>query len=72
MPDKRIRFSSHAEQRRKQRGLSEMQIVETIKRPGYVKKMPDGRKVAVRTISNRTITVVYLEEENVIRVITVF
>lgn len=49
-----------------------MQIVETIKRPGYVKKMPDGRKVAVRTISNRTITVVYLEEENVIRVITVF
>ena len=70
--NKPIKFSFHATQRRKQRGISEYQIIEVIERPEYFKTMPDGRKVAVKTVQNRILTVVYREEENFIRVITVF
>lgn len=72
MKIKPIKFSYHAEQRRKQRGMSKFQVIETIRRPEYFKKMPDGRKIAVKTIQNRIITVVYIEEENFIKVITVY
>ena len=70
--DKPIKFSLHAEQRRKQRGFAERLIIEVVKRPDYFKRLADGRKIAVRTMSSRTITVVYLEEESIIRIITVF
>jgi len=69
---KPVKFSFHAEERRKQRGITELQIIDVIQRPEYFKRMLDGRKVAVKIIQNRTITVVYREEENFIRVITVF
>jgi uncharacterized DUF497 family protein len=69
---KPIRFSFHAEQRRKERGLNKPQIIAVIEQPEYFKKMPDGRKIAVKTVQNRTITVVYFEEEKFIRVITVY
>ena len=69
---KQIKFSDHAERRRKQRGMSEHQIIEVIELPEYFKKMPDGRKVAFKLIQNRSITVVYREEENFIRIITVY
>jgi len=69
---KPIKFSFHAEQRRKQRGMSKAQIIAVIEQPEYFKRMPDGRKVAVKRIQNRAITVVYVEEEKLIRIITVF
>ena len=69
---KPIKFSYHAEQRRKQRGISKLFVIETIRRPEYFKKMPDGRKIAVKTIQNRVITVVFVEEENFIKIITVY
>ncbi len=68
---KAIKFSFHATRRRKQRGITEEQVIDVIIRPEYVKKMPDGSKVAVKKLQKRTITVVYVEED-FIRVITVF
>lgn len=69
---KPIIFSEHAKERRKQRGLTEMQILEVIERPEYVKTTLDGRKIAVKEVQRRFVTVVYVEMENYIKVITVF
>ena len=68
---KQIKFSSHAENRRKQRGLNKEHIAEVIINPEYVKQT-DDIKTATKTIYGRTITVVYVEEETYIKVITVY
>ena len=68
---KQIRFSAHAENRRKQRGLNKEHIFEVISRPEYLKRTDDG-KTAVKTIYGSTIAVVYVEAETYIKVVTVY
>lgn len=68
---KQIRFSDHAENRRKQRGLNREHIFEVIVHPEYIKR-EDNIKTAVKTIYGRTITVAYIEEETYIKVVTVY
>ena len=68
---KQIRFSSHAENRRKQRGLNKEHIFEVIVDPEYVKRM-DEIKTATKTIYGRTVAVVYAEEETYIKAITAY
>ena len=68
---KQIRFSTHAENRRKQRGLTKEHIFEVIEHPEYIKR-EDNIKTAIKTIYGRTITVVYTEEETYIKVITLY
>lgn len=68
---KPIDFSDHAEERRKQRGLTRQEIELVLENPEYTKILED-RKIAVKEVKGRIVTVVYTEEENYIRVITIF
>jgi hypothetical protein len=68
---KQIVFSNHAENRRKQRGLNKEHIFLVITHPEYVKRINDKR-IAVKTIYERTITAVYVEDEAFIKVITIY
>ena len=64
-------YSEHALKRMKQRGISELELAHVLKHPTYTKKTFEGRKEAIGNIQNRTITVIYLETETYIKVITV-
>ncbi len=66
-----IIYSDHAEKRRKQRGLSKLEVEHILEYPSYIKKSFDGRKEAVGKIRNRDVKVVFIEEENYIKIITV-
>lgn len=68
---KQIKFSGHAENRRKQRGLNKEHIFEVISNPEYIKR-EDNTKTAIKTVYGREITVVYIEEETYIKVVTVY
>ncbi|MBI3412550.1 MAG: DUF4258 domain-containing protein [Candidatus Aenigmarchaeota archaeon] len=69
---KRIIFSGHANDRRKARGISFAEIEATINYPDYLKTGQTGRKVAVKDVRGRSITVVFAEEESYLIVITVY
>ena len=69
---KRIVYTSHAILRRFERDISEKDVEFVISKPDYVRTNFDGRKIATRRIGDRTINVIYLEKENLIRVITVY
>jgi uncharacterized membrane-anchored protein len=68
---KEIKFSDHAEKRRRQRGFTGIEIQYIIERPAYQKKRADGLIEVVGTIRNRTAKVVYTEEENYIKIVSV-
>lgn len=69
---KRIIFSRHADERRKERGLSIAEIEATVNYPDYLKTDSAGKKVAVKHVKGRLITVVFVEEETYLIVITVY
>lgn len=64
-----IIYSSHAKKRLKQRGILEFEDI--LKFHSSVKNRPDGLSEAVGCSNNRMIKVVFAEEENYIKVITV-
>jgi len=72
MPKKNVRYSSHAIQRKLERGISDDEITQTLNEPDYTLTSIEGRKVAVRKIGTKTIHVVYKEEETHINIITVY
>lgn len=66
-----IVYSSHAERRMRQRGITRLEVEYILKHPIYVKKSFEGTKEAVGEIKNRTIKIKFIEIENYIRIITV-
>lgn len=66
-----IIYSDHAKKRLKQRGVTELEVEHILKYPGYIKKSFEGRKTAVGEVNNRQIKVIFIENKNYIKVITV-
>jgi uncharacterized membrane-anchored protein len=64
-------FSEHAEKRRRQRGLTKIEMQYTIEHHKYQKKRKDGISEVIGTIRNRTIKIAYKEKENYIKIISV-
>ena len=65
-----IIYSNHAKKRLKQRGIEEWEIEHAIKFPKYLKKNIDNKKEVVANIKNRTLKIIFSEEENYIKIIT--
>ncbi|MDO8556445.1 MAG: DUF4258 domain-containing protein, partial [Nanoarchaeota archaeon] len=68
---KPLLFIPHAEKRRRQRGYTTHDIEQAINSPFQRKKRDDNRIEITSIINNRTITVIYEEEQNYLRIITV-
>ena len=68
---KRIKYSFHAEKRMLERGISENEIKSVLDEPDFVRTEGD-KKRAEKTIEGRRIKIIYTEEENYIKIITVF
>tara|TARA_Y100000310_G_scaffold158738_1_gene158173 strand:- start:1756 stop:1968 length:213 start_codon:yes stop_codon:yes gene_type:complete len=67
-----IIFSDHAEKRRKQRGLSPLDIGEAIDNAKERYKQKDGTTKARGKNKGRKITLIYLRKENYIRIVTIY
>lgn len=67
----KIVYSDHARRRMKQRGIEEWEVEHILKHPHYIKKSFDEKREAVGELRNRYIKIVFLKEENYIKVITV-
>lgn len=68
----RVIFSPHAKQRILQRGINEETIKEVILHPDHTLDTFLSRKIAVRKIGEYNWCVVYVKEENIIKVVTVY
>ena len=68
---KTIIFIPHAEKRRRQRGYTTEEVAAIITWPTKKKVRDDGRIEIQGIYHNRNITVIYEEEKNYLRVITV-
>jgi len=66
-----INYSDHAQKRLKQRGITPLEVEFVLQHPQYVLKSTEGRKIAVGTIKNRTIRVIFTETENYIKIVTI-
>jgi hypothetical protein len=71
MPHKNIRFTKHAVQRKLERNITDEQIMRTLQNPNYTISQA-GKRVAVRHFAEKIITVLYIETETYIKVITVY
>ena len=67
----KIIYSDHAKKRMKQRGIEEWEIEHLIKHPSYIRKTFEERKEAIGEIRNRKIKIVFINEENYIKIITI-
>ncbi len=66
-----IVYSEHAEKRLKQRGILKSEVEDILNFHSSIKNRLDGLKEAVGDSNNRLLKVVFVEEENYIKVITV-
>jgi len=69
---KEIIYSKHAIFRLYQRGISKEQAEQVLEHPDYIISKADNTKKAVKQVSNNIITVIFIEKENYIKVITVY
>ena len=69
---KKIIYTNHAVVRRIERDIEEKTIELIIRQPDYVKTMLDGKKIAIKNVDNKVMSVVYIEKEMHIKVITVY
>lgn len=69
---KEFKHTFYSMKRQKQRGITDMMIEEVLKYPDMLITTFDNRKVVTKEVNYRTITVVYIEKENYIRIITLF
>ena len=68
---KEIVYIDHAEARRKQRGFSTLEIELALNHPEIIKRRKDGRIEVIAIVKTRTIKVVYEEEENYLKIVSV-
>ena len=66
----KIVYSDHAKKRMKQRGITALEIESILSAPTYTKKTFEGKKEAVGMIRNKTIKIIFYEEESYIKIIT--
>ena len=71
MVRKNIRYTRHAIERKLERNITDEEIEQVIEYPDYTKVYED-RKIAVKHINERTITVVFVEEKTYIKIITTY
>ena len=64
-------FTEHAERRRKERGMTEIDIELVVKQPFLQKRRQDGLIEVICKARNRNIKVVYEKRETHLRIITV-
>ncbi len=65
-----IVYSDHATKRMKQRGITELEIGHILSYSEYIKKSRDGTKEAFGKVNNKYIRIFFVEEENLIRIVT--
>ena len=70
MPLKNLRFTRHTVKRKLERNITDGQIQQTLDNPDYTLSH-DERRFAVKQFAGKTITVVYIEKETFIKIITV-
>lgn len=72
----RIVFSSHAKLQLAERGISEREVLEAIKKPNNVTQQPNGRfqvaKIKERRGKKYLLIVIYDEARSVMEIVTVF
>lgn len=62
-----IIFTQHSLLKLKQRGISKLKVIETIKNPGYITKSYFNREIALKKFDKLYLKVVYKKEgENII------
>ena len=66
-----IIYSDHAKRRMKERGIEDWEIEHLLKHPSYIKKSSEGRREAVGESKNRKIKIVFIREDNYIKIISV-
>lgn len=66
-----IVYSDHAKKRMKQRGMEEWEIEHLLKHPVYTKRTYEGKIEAIGGIRNRKVKIVFIREENYIKIVTV-
>ena len=69
---KEVIFNPHAKMRILQRGLNEETAIEIIQNPDYTLTSFLNRKIAVKKIGEKLWHVVYIEEEKIIKVVTIY
>ena len=67
-----VNFTFHAKMRMLQRGINEETVKEIVSSPIYILDSFDNRKIAVKRIGDTLWHVVFLQEENNIKVVTVY
>ena len=66
----RIVLTEHARDRLSQRNIRERDVIQTLKNPDRILKSFGRRKIAVKSIKEKTLEVVFREEKNILIVIT--
>ncbi|HII14538.1 MAG TPA: DUF4258 domain-containing protein [Nanoarchaeota archaeon] len=68
----RITFSDHAIKRLYDRDINEETVKFVIENADTIKESFDNRKVASKKMNGKTFTVVYVEKEKYIKIITLY
>jgi len=66
----RIVLTEHARDRLSQRNIRKRDVIQTLKNPDRILKSFGRRKIAVKSIKEKTLEVVFREEKNILIVIT--
>jgi len=64
-------YIDHAEKRRKQRGFTTLEIELALESPDITKRRNDGRIEIIAKVRTRRVKVVYEEEENYLKIVSV-
>ena len=68
---KEIIYIDHAEKRRKQRGFTTLEIELALKSPEITKRRNDSRIEIIAKVRTRRIKVIYEEEENYLKIVSI-
>ncbi|MBS3137606.1 DUF4258 domain-containing protein [Candidatus Woesearchaeota archaeon] len=66
-----LEFSNHAIIRMKQRGISDIHILYVLQHPIHIKKYDDDVMEAEAIVDSRSIKIIFTQNENFIKIITV-
>ncbi|HLC77099.1 MAG TPA: DUF4258 domain-containing protein [archaeon] len=69
---KKIIYTNHAIVRRIERDIEEKTIELVVGQPDYIKTTSEGKKIAIKNVDNKIMSVVYIEKDTHIKVITVY
>jgi len=67
----RIIYTDHARLRLNQNGLTELEIEHALTYPKQVKKSFKDRMIAIGTVKNREVKIVFVKRQNYIKIVTI-